>query len=203
MGETGAFRELAARLPNQRPEPSMTLPRLMWLRENEPEVFASASWFYGSNAHLIHRLTGCVAADPLNAEKAGYDPESRHYAEALMRALDLPLEKMPPVQQMLSTAGMLTGEVKRQVGFGAEDIPLILTTYDAVCAVFGSGVTGPGMACDVSGTVTSLRVAVPEVAPGPAAGLFDQYESATGLHIVGGSNNLGGGLIECWPAEFG
>ncbi len=200
IGATMAFEELAARLPNQRPEPSMTLPRLMWLRENEPEVFASARWFYSSNAYLIHRLTGCVASDPLNAEKAGYDPESRLYAAELMRALDLPLEKLPPVQPMLTTAGMLTGEVKRQVGFGAEDIPLILTTYDAVCAVFGSGVTGPGMACDVSGTVTSLRVAVPEVAPGPAAGLFDQYESATGLHIVGGSNNLGGGLIE-WTRQ--
>ena len=200
MGATDAFKELAASQPNQRPEPSMALPRLMWLREHEPEVFAAARWFYSSNAYLIHRLTGCVVSDPLNAEKAGYDPRNGVYAKALMQALGLPMEKLPPVEPVFSTVGTLTEEVKRQVGFGARDIPLILTTYDAICAVFGSGVAGPGMACDVSGTVTSLRVAVPEVAPGPAGGLFDQYEVATGLHIVGGSNNLGGGLIE-WTRQ--
>lgn len=200
MGATDAFKELAARLPNQRPEPSMTLPRLMWLREHEPEIFSAARWFYSSNAYLIHRLTGSVVADPLNAEKSGYDPHRGCYPEALMRVLGLQVETLPPVQPMLSTAGVLTDEVKRQVGFGTAEIPLILTTYDAICAVFGSGVAGPGMACDVSGTVTSLRVAVPEVAAGPDGGLFDQYESATGLHIVGGSNNLGGGLIE-WTRQ--
>ena len=146
MGATEAFREIAARLPNQRAEPSMTLPRLMWLREHEPEIFAAARWFYSSNAYLIHRLTGCVVSDPLNAEKSGYDPRSARYPEVLMRALDLPMEKLPPVQLMLSTVGVLTEEVKRHIGFGAKDIPLILTTYDAICAVLGSGVAGPGIA---------------------------------------------------------
>jgi sugar (pentulose or hexulose) kinase len=194
------FREWAARQPNQRPEPSMTLPRLLWLREHEPDIFEAARWFYSSNAYLIHRLTGSVVTDPLDAEKAGYDPVQGTYAADLMRTLGLPVEKLPPVQDMLSTAGVLTGEVKHLIGFGSGEIPLILTTYDAICAVFGSGVAGPGVACDVSGTVTSLRVAVPSVAPGPADGLFDQYERATGLHIVGGSNNLGGGLIE-WARQ--
>jgi len=200
LGRMEEFRKLAAQQPNQRPEPSMTIPRLLWLRENEPEVFEASRWFYSSNAYLIHRLTGSVVTDPLNAEKAGYDPVSGRYPEALLRSLHLPVEELPPVQPMLSIAGHLTEEVKRQVGFGSGDIPLLLTTYDAICAVFGSGVAGPGMACDVSGTVTSLRVAVPEVAPGPDAGLFDQFESATGLHLVGGSNNLGGGLIE-WTRQ--
>jgi sugar (pentulose or hexulose) kinase len=200
MGATEEFKTLAAAQPNQRPEPGMVLPRLMWLREHEPEVFAAARWFYSSNDHLIHRLTGDVVSDPLNAEKAGFDPVSGTYAAALMRRLDLPAEKLPKVQPVLSTAGHLREEVKRELGFGAQEIPVILTTYDAICAVFGSGVAAPGMACDVSGTVTSLRVAVPSVKPGPAKGLFDQYEQTTGLHIVGGSNNLGGGLIE-WTRQ--
>jgi len=202
MGSTGAFVELAARQPNQRAEPGMTIPRLLWLRDHEPEIFAESRWFYSSNDFLIHRLTGNVVTDPLNAEKAGYDPVAGVYAEALMRALDLPREKLPPVQPQLSIAGGLTEKVKHLMGFapGTEDIPVILTTYDAICAVFGSGVAGPGMACDVSGTVTSLRVAVPEVASGPSCGLFHQFDASTSLHIIGGSNNLGGGLIE-WARQ--
>lgn len=200
MSGMDEFKALAAHQPNQRPEPSMTIPRLMWLRKNEPEIFASARWFYSSNAYLIHCLTGRVITDPLNAEKSGYNPHTGEHADALMRALGLPVEKLPSVQPMLTVAGVLKEEVKRHLGFGPEDIPLILTTYDAICAVFGSGVAGPGVACDVSGTVTSMRVAVPEVLPAAEDGLFDQYESATGLHIVGGSNNLGGGLIE-WTRQ--
>jgi sugar (pentulose or hexulose) kinase len=202
MGATTAFIELAARLPNQRAEPGMTIPRLLWLRENEPEIFADARWFYSSNDFLVHRLTGTVVTDPLNAEKAGYDPAAGTYAEELMRVFDLPPEKLPPVKPQFSIAGALTAKAKHLIGFspGTADIPVILTTYDAICAVFGSGVAGPGMACDVSGTVTSLRVAVPEVNSGPTCGLFQQFDASTGLHIIGGSNNLGGGLIE-WARQ--
>lgn len=202
IAESAPFRDLAARRPNQRAEPSMAIPRLLWLREHEPEVFAAARWFYASNDFLVHRLTGCVVTDPLNAEKAGYDPHTGTYAEELMRYLELPLEKLPPVQPQLSTAGYLTEQVKRLAGFGAGsgNIPVILTTYDAICAVFGSGVAGPGLACDVSGTVTSLRAAVADPGNGPKNGLFSQFDSSTGLHIVGGSNNLGGGLIE-WARQ--
>ncbi|HEX2746636.1 MAG TPA: FGGY-family carbohydrate kinase [Verrucomicrobiales bacterium] len=202
MAETTPFKELAARRPNQRAEPSMVIPRLLWLREHEPEVFAAARWFYSSNDFLIHRLTGCVVTDPLNAEKAGYDPLTGAYAGELLRYLELPVEKLPPVQPQLSTAGVLTEQVKRLAGFGpgTGDIPVILTTYDAICAVFGSGVAGPGMACDVSGTVTSLRAAVTNPGNGPQGGLFSQFDASTGMHVVGGSNNLGGGLIE-WARQ--
>ena len=196
------FKELSARQPNQRAEPAMTIPRLLWLREHEPELYESARWFYSSNDFLVHRLTGCVVADPLNAEKAGFDPGSGTYPLDLLRALGIPEEKLPPVQPQLTTAGVLTSKVKHSIGFapGTPDIPVILTTYDAICAVFGSGVAGSGIACDVSGTVTSLRVAVPEVVPAPTGGLFNQFDASTGLHIVGGSNNLGGGLIE-WARQ--
>ena len=202
LGQTAAFQELAQRLPNQRAEPGMVLPRLLWLREHEPEIFVAARWFYSSNDFLVHRLTGQVVTDPLNAEKAGYDPAGGTYAGALMRTLDLPVEKLPPVQPQLSIAGILRDEVKKAVGFGPAvgDIPVIITSYDAICAVFGSGVAGPGIASDVSGTVTSLRAVVPQVADGPTHGLFTQYDASTGLHIVGGSNNLGGGLIE-WARQ--
>jgi sugar (pentulose or hexulose) kinase len=202
MGQCAQFKELSARRPNQRPEPSMVIPRLLWLREHEPEVFAAARWFYSSNDFLVHRLTGCVVTDPLNAEKAGYDLETGAYARELMRYFELPEEKLPPVQAQLSVAGCLTEQVKRLAGFGGDspEIPVILTTYDAICAVFGSGVAGPGMACDVSGTVTSLRAAVSEPVCGPDGGLFSQFDASTGLHIVGGSNNLGGGLIE-WARQ--
>jgi xylulokinase len=152
MATTGEFAALAATNPNQRAEPSMVLPRLLWLRSHEPEIYAGARWFYSSNDYLIHRLTGEVVSDPLNAEKASYDPKTGAYSFALMRMLELPPEKLPTVKPMLSVAGVLTAEVKREVGFGHEDIPVFLTTYDAICAVFGSGVAGPGMACDVSGT---------------------------------------------------
>ena len=73
---------------------------------------------------------------------------------------------------------------------------VIVSTYDAICSFVGSGVAEKGEASDVSGTVTVFRAVSDRCLWEDLDGIqqIPYYEG--GLHIVGGSNNLGGGLIE-------
>ncbi|GJM70153.1 hypothetical protein HMSSN036_23690 [Paenibacillus macerans] len=80
---------------------------------------------------------------------------------------------------------------------GLEDhVKVVISSYDAICALIGSGPQNEREACDVSGTVTSLRILTPKAIYDPKNRILNAPFKKLGLNIVGGSNNLGGGLIE-------
>ncbi|HMR81880.1 MAG TPA: FGGY-family carbohydrate kinase, partial [Niabella sp.] len=78
----------------------------------------------------------------------------------------------------------------------------VLTTYDAICAVIGSGIGENFNACDVSGTVTSVRVLSDKVVKSDNTCLLVQPLDFLKKYMTGASNNLGGGLIEWYKQAF-
>ena len=67
-----AFAALGAR--RGRVTPDLMLPKIVWVREQEPERYAAAHWFATPNDFLVHRLTGEMVTDRQNASKYLYDP---------------------------------------------------------------------------------------------------------------------------------
>jgi xylulokinase len=77
-----------------------------------------------------------------------------------------------------------------------------MATYDAICAFVGSGVKTAGDVAEVSGTVTSVRLLSRNGVPKGERRIFSQQIPGLGMNILGGSNNLGGGLIEWLKQSF-
>ena len=178
--------------------PDLMLPKIVWLREHEPEHFERARWFASPNDFLIQRLTGEVVTDPPNATKYLHDRDLG-YPPALLAALDIPAASLPPVVDGRDAVLPLRPALRERYGF-PEDVRVVLSTYDAICAVYGSGVADIGDACDVSGTVTSFRAVTDRAERDPAGRLFTIPHVGTGRYLAGGSNNLGGGVIE-WAKQ--
>lgn len=177
------------------------ISRMMWLKTHKPDVFRQIRQFASVNGFLISRLTGRMATDPLDGEKSGWQSSEGKWHQPLLDLVGVDTGQMPEILPCGADLGPLTPAAKRHLKLeAAPQMHCYLSTYDAICAVFGSGVNKDGEACDISGTVTSLR-AVSSRRPleGPAD-IFTQYESTSGLHIIGGSNNLGGGVIE-WARQ--
>jgi xylulokinase len=180
---------------------SMMLPKILWVKNNDPEVFEASAYFCSPNDYFGYRFTRNAVVDTLNAEKAFYDKFTHSYPKELLSCLDIPEEKLPEVVPVGQVCGQLLDSVKMEMGLKASaPIEYIATTYDAICAFYGSGPSGEGDACDVSGTVTSLRAMVSGHKKLSKSGIFCQYQPEFDLSIVGGSNNLGGGLVE-WAKQ--
>ena len=78
-----------------------------------------------------------------------------------MKDLKIPVEKLPQVVQVGDLVAQVTSEFKKLIGVdSSQTLEYIASTYDAICAFYGSGVSENGDTCDVSGTVTSLRTLV-------------------------------------------
>jgi xylulokinase len=177
--------------------PDQMLPKVVWLRSAEPNAFERSRWFASPNDFLIQRLTGSVVTDRPTATKYMHDGSG--YPLELLRVLDIDPAALPPVVSGSDSSLPLQPEIRDRFGLG-DGVRVVLSTYDAICAVYGSGVAEIGDACDVSGTVTSFRAVTDHRERDPAGRLFTLPHVGLGRYLAGGSNNLGGGVIE-WAKQ--
>lgn len=176
-------------------EPSLMLPKALWVKNHERDIFDRTFKFLAPNDYLIGKFTGRYVTDYMNAHKWHYDIEKKTYPMALLREAEIPERMLPDVMAPGAYVGNVLAKVAQVTGLTAST-KVIISTYDAICSFVGSGVLHEGEASDVSGTVTVFRAAA-ERKVSIIANKIQQipYEEG-GIHIVGGSNNMGGGLIE-------
>ncbi len=197
ISEDPAVRALG--VPGGRITPDLMLPKVAWLRECEPEAFDRTRWFAAPNDFLVQRLTGALVTDAPNATKYLFDPVSATYPRALLDSLGVDEARLPTVVGGGDAILELRPWLRDRYGL-PNTVRVVLSTYDAICAVYGSGVAELGEACDVSGTVTSFRAVTDRPEPDPAGRLFVIPHAGAGRYLAGGSNNLGGGVIE-WAKQ--
>lgn len=176
-------------------EASFMLPKILWIKNNKPEIYENTHKFLSPNDFLIGKMTNEFFTDIFNAQKYLYDLNKNSYPIALIKELGLKTESFPEVVSPGKIIGKLTEKACDFLGLSRRT-SVVLSTYDAICSFFGSGVSEEGEASDVSGTVTVFRALSKKTSLKPSASIFVTPYQEQNLTIVGGSNNLGGGLIE-------
>lgn len=174
---------------------SLLIPKALWTRNHEREVYERTVKFLAPNDYLIMKFTGRYVTDYMNAHKWHYDIESGRYPFELLKEVGISVDLLPEVVNPGDSVGKVSKKAAEETGLTTET-EVIASTYDAICSFVGSGASEEGEASDVSGTVTVFR-AVSRKKRAVTADKIQQipyYEG--GIHIIGGSNNLGGGLIE-------
>lgn len=174
---------------------SLMLPKALWVKNHEEKIFQKTYKLLSPNDYLIAKFTGQFVTDYMNAHKWHYDTQKHQYPTALLHEIGIVQSLLPEVSVPGKCIGNIGRAAAAQTGLTC-DTRVIISTYDAICSFVGSGVLHEGEASDVSGTVTVFRAA--------AARRLDIREKKIqqipyyegGVHIVGGSNNMGGGLIE-------
>lgn len=173
----------------------MMIPKILWVKRNQPELFSKTYKFLTPNDYLIAKMTGVYVTDCFNAQKYHYNIKTEKYPISLLNSLNIPGSTFPLVLRPGESAGFLTKKAATYLGLSTKT-EVIVTTYDAICSFFGSGVSEEGDACDVSGTVTAFRALTYKKNLIPSNNIFIMPFKEGDISIVGGSNNLGGGLIE-------
>lgn len=174
---------------------SLMLPKIMWVKNNRPEIFDRTAFFLTPNDYLIQKLCGAVVTDYLDALKYHYILEESSYPQALLKNLNIPISKLPKVENIGEKVGNLRTCVAEETGIQAK-AGIVLSSYDAICSFIGSGVSGEGEASDVSGTVTVFRALSRKENLPASFKIYNVPFYRENARIIGGSNNHGGGLIE-------
>ena len=128
--------------------------KIMWLRDERPDVWAKTSLFLPPNSFVIHQLTGEIAVDHSSAGNIGgvYDIGTRGWSHETMAMLGIPNSMMPErLVDPASVVGGLMPEVAARLGLPA-GTPVVAGGVDAAMATFAAGVRSPGHHVAMLGT---------------------------------------------------
>jgi xylulokinase len=137
-----------------------TLPKLLWVKRHEPELFAKAAAFVLPKDYLRYRLTGHIAAEYSDA--AGtllLDVANRRWSEEIAGAFGIPLSMCPPLVGSEEKVGTLLPDIAGQTGL-PEYTGVFAGGADNACGAIGAGILSEGETlCSIgtSGVVLSYR----------------------------------------------
>jgi sugar (pentulose or hexulose) kinase len=131
-----------------------SLCSILWIRENQPEIWNAADKFGHTNTYLVKRLTGRWAIDPSTTSITGlYNTaaDDLTWNTEVLRAAAIPESKLPPLMRSHETAGRILPEVAAELGLPADAV-VLCGGNDAVLAAFSAGLTEPGQIGSICGT---------------------------------------------------
>ena len=129
-----------------------SLPKLMWIRDNTPEVYAKAWKFLLWSGFVAFMLGGEARVDYSLANRTLlFDIESCAWSSEVAEAADIDLGKLPDPVPGGSRIGGVSREMAQELGL-AEGTPIIAGTHDQCANAVGCGVTDPGFGMSGMGT---------------------------------------------------
>lgn len=129
-----------------------TAPKVIWLRENEPEHYRRVKTLLLPKDYVRFRLTGEKAMEVSDA--AGtllFDVRARTWSLALLRAIHVPVDILPPVYESVEICGRITRAVAEETGL-KEGTPVVGGGADNACGATGAGIVKEGRILSSMGT---------------------------------------------------
>jgi ribulose kinase len=179
------------------------LPKAMWLKEHEPELYARAARVVEAIDYLTFRLTGRWTGSQMNAVcKYNYDALAGRYPVELYAALDVAdlVEKLPDtIVQVGGLAGPLTAEAAEALGVAA-GAPVAVGGIDAHVSLLACGGSSAGLVSLVCGTSSAVVAEVDE--PTRTTEVWGPYPDAlrTSKWLVEGGQVTSGSVLT-WAGE--
>lgn len=132
--------------------PGFSAPKVLWVRDNEPEIFARARKLLLPKDYIRYRLTGVSAMEVSDA--AGtclLNVKQGTWSHEVLEALALDPALLPPVVSSAAVCGTLTQASAQRTGLVA-GTPVAGGGADNACGAVGNGVVQPGLALVSIGT---------------------------------------------------
>jgi xylulokinase len=146
--------------------PGFTAPKLLWVREHEPDVFAKVATVLLPKDYVRLLMTGDKASDL--SDSAGtlwLDVGGRCWSDALLGACGLTQAQMPRLYEGTQITGTLTAAVAEL--WGMRQVPVAAGGGDNAAGAVGVGVVADGDALLSLGTSGVIFVATSDFRPNP------------------------------------
>lgn len=153
-------------LTGNRVDEHLSLPKILWMKKNEMELYRRTAFFLNSKDYLRFKLTGRVGETDLSdASLVGaLDLRAKGWAVDFLRGLGLDPGKFPVLRESSEVCGGLLVDAARALNLRS-GVPVVYGGGDAACATRGAGVGGPSSAYMSLGSSAWIST----LASGPAA----------------------------------
>ncbi len=184
-----------------------TLPKMLWIQRNEPDIWRSADQFLLYEDFFLRRLGGeAVISQCLASRTQMASIETGEWANDLLHACNIEPERLAKLgPEEGGAVGVMRAELAKRLGIHSE-VMLVSGGHDQACAALGSGVTKPGLAMVSTGTAEVVEAAMdsPALSPALRQGNISVYRHVVpGCYLAMALNHSGGMLLRWFRDTFG
>lgn len=153
--------------------------KLLWMRRNEPELFAKTKWFLNTHDYVVYRLCGVLACDYSNsAMRQIFDVKTLSYDKKVLEFLEISEDKLPKLVPSGVKLGNLTAQACADTGLTPET-ELYSGAHDQYAAAVGCGAMKNGDMLLATGTSWVINAICDKM-------LFSSAYIAPGIHVEKG-----------------
>ena len=166
-----------------KPDTIWSLPELMWIKNNEPEIWAKVKKILFAKDYVRHFFTGDYVTDYIEAEGSMmFDINTMYWSAELCSVLDVDTSMMPEIVKPTDFVGKITKESAEVTGL-CVGTPVICGTTDTVMEIFAAGAVEKG---DITlKLATAGRICVITDKPYPDINLINYSHIIDGLFYPG------------------
>jgi len=172
-----------------------TAPKILWVQQNEAEVYARARHVLLPKDYVRYRLTGEYAMD--KADGSGtilFDLKRRAWSTELLDALGIPPEWMPATFEGPVVTGQVSTVAAAATGLAA-GTPVVAGGGDQAAQAVGVGAVEPGIVALTLGTSGVVFVSTPDALVEPQGRLHAFCHAVPGMwHFMGVMLSAAGSL---------
>lgn len=196
LGEERAYALLGHRL-----NPTYSVEKVMWVRENEPDVWRRVRRFCVAKDYIVLRLTGRLATDRSDASGTNaYDQHAGTWSSEVLAAADLDASLFPEIVDSVTVVGSLTSDAASTLGL-TTNVRVVMGGGDGPMAAVGSGVVAPSDGAYVClGTSSWISFASPTPLLDPHMRTFTFDNVVPGSYVPTATMQAGGASLQ-WIAE--
>lgn len=141
--KVGGLNQLISYVSNPALE-GFTAPKILWLKENEPENYQKVKCILLAKDYIRYRLTGELFTEVSDA--AGtllFEVIKKRWSTGLLEKLEIDPDLLPPVLNSFDLAGEITKNIAEQTGLKFKT-PVVAGGADNACGAVGSGIIQEG-----------------------------------------------------------
>jgi xylulokinase len=140
-------------------DPSHVAPKIRWIAEHEPALYAQSAAFLLPGSYMTYVLTGELGVDYSNASSTLLmDVRARSWSPELGAAFGIDADRLAPILPATAILGRLRPSMAQSLGLSART-DVVVGSGDEHAACVGAGVLQPGLICDIAGTAEPVCAA--------------------------------------------
>ncbi|MDY6913597.1 MAG: FGGY-family carbohydrate kinase [Planctomycetota bacterium] len=177
-----------------------SINKIMWYRQNRPDMFAKAVKFLCVEDFVSFKLTGRYVIDwSLAGRTMAFDVVNKRWSDEILQAAGIDKNLLPEPCASSSVIGHVLPDLSRELGFQGE-VVVAAGGHDQPCGALGAGIIEPGIAMKATGTSDAIcpAFAKPILSEKMLSGNYSCYPHVEPQQYVSIAFNLTGGLLLRW-----
>lgn len=181
-------------------QPSYTTAKIIWYKENLPDIYNKIDKILQSNGFIAYCLTNVISID----KSQGYglhcfDMRKGLWNDEMCEALGIERSMLPDIYECDQIVGKVTKVAAEFTGI-PEGTPVVAGGLDAACGTLGAGVIHAGETQEQGGQAGGMSISIKEYKANPL--LILSYHVVPNQWLLQGGTTGGGGVMRWFEREF-